>query len=84
MAKISLSIVPTATVSFETINAPEALKSNTRDVCLCFSNFHDTHIPVGVATRRSFRLSGPDAGSDRGSVLSGLTFNRTSLIPDRN
>jgi hypothetical protein len=75
MAKISLSGVPTATTSLVTMNAPEALKSNTREVCRCFSNFHDTHIPVGVGTRRSFLRSGPADGSAPGSVLPALNFN---------
>src|ERR1700692_4767259 len=80
MAKISFSGVPTATTSFVTMNAPEALKSNAREVCLCFSNLHDTHIPVGVGTRRSFRLSGPATGLGARSVLSARTFNKRSLI----
>lgn len=75
IAKISLSGVPTATTSFVTMNAPDALKSNTREVCRCFSNFHDTHIPVGVGTRRSFLRSGPADGSAPGSVLPALNFN---------
>ena len=81
MANISLSGVPTATTSSVTMNAPEALKSNTREVCLCFPNLHDTHIPVGVGTRRSFRLSGPDAALERRSALSVLAFNNVPLIP---
>src|ERR1700686_4738070 len=80
MAKISLSGVPTEATSLVTMNAPEALKSNTREVCLCFSNLHDTHIPVGVGTRRSFLLSGPASGFDPRSVLSARTFNKRSLI----
>jgi len=80
MAKINLSGVPTARISWVTMKAPEALKSNTLEVCRCFSNFHDTHIPVGVSTRRSFLLSCPAAGLDLGSVLSALIFNNTSLI----
>jgi hypothetical protein len=62
------------------MKAPEALKSNTREVCLCFSNFHDTHIPVGVGTRRSFLLSGPGTGLDPSSVLSTLTFKKISPV----
>ena len=77
MAKISFSGVPTATTSFVTMNAPEALKSKTREVCLCFSNLHDTHIPVGVDTRRSFLLSGPASGFDPRSVLSVRNFNKS-------
>jgi len=77
MAKISLSGVPTATTSFVTMNAPEALKSNTREVYLCFSNLHDTHMPVGVGTRRSFLLSGPASGFDPRSGLSARTFNKS-------
>jgi hypothetical protein len=77
MAKISFSEVPTATTSFVTMNAPEALKSNTREVYLCFSNLHDTHIPVGVGTRRSFLLSGPASGFDPRSVLSVRNFNKS-------
>lgn len=77
MAKISFSGVPTATTSFVTMNAPEALKSNTREVYLCFSNLHDTHIPVGVGTRRSFLLSGPASGFDPRSVLSVRNFNKS-------
>jgi hypothetical protein len=59
------------------MNAPEALKSNTREVYLCFSNLHDTHIPVGVGTRRSFLLSGPASGFDPRSVLSVRNFNKS-------
>jgi hypothetical protein len=78
MAKISFSGVPTATTSFVTMNAPEALKSNTREVYLCFPNLHDTHIPVGVGTRRSFLLSGPASGfNPRRPVLSARTFNKS-------
>src|ERR1700731_4325996 len=85
MAKISFSGVPTATTSCVTMNAPEALKSNTREVYLCFSNLHDTHIPVGVGTRRSFLLSAGEAGLDRRSVLSARNFktfpdSRSKLI----
>jgi hypothetical protein len=58
-----------------TMNAPEALKSNTREVCLRFSNFQDTHIPDGVGTRRFFLLSGSDSGLGAGLLLSGLNFN---------
>jgi hypothetical protein len=75
MAKMSLSGEPTATTSSVTMKAPEALKSNTREVCLRFSNFQDTHIPDGVATRRFFLLSGSDSGLGAGLLLSALNFN---------
>ena len=80
IAKINFSAEPTATMSSVTMKAPEALKSNTREVCLLFSNFHDTHIPEGVDTRRFFLLSGADAGLDPGSLLSALNFNNISRI----
>ena len=80
MAKISLSGEPTATTSSVTMKAPEALKSNTREVCLRLSNFQDTHIPDGVATRRFFLLSGSDSGLGLGLLLSALNFNNVSLI----
>jgi hypothetical protein len=80
MAKIRLSAEPTATMSSVTMKAPDTLKSNTREVRLRFSNFHDTHIPEGVDTRRFFLLSGSDAGLVPGSLLSALNFNNIYLI----
>ena len=60
MAKINLSGVPISSISGDSIKAPDTLKSNTREVLRRFSNFHDTHIPLGVGTRRSFLRSGLD------------------------
>src|SRR3984885_13631724 len=72
MAKISLSGEPTSTTSSVTMKAPEALKSNTLEVCLRFSNFQDTHIPDGVGTRRFFLLSGSESRLGGGLFLSAL------------